>query len=63
MWRSSPPLGAGVEDLRRIPDADLNICLYPEVAESTCLWLERNFGMPFSLHGADRCRRHPRLPG
>ena len=42
------PLGAGVEDLRRIPDADLNICLYPEVAESTCLWLERNFGMPFS---------------
>jgi len=42
------PLGAGVEDLKRIPDADLNICLYPEVAESTCSWLERNFGMPFS---------------
>ncbi len=42
------PLGAGVEDLKRIPDADLNICLYPEVAESTCIWLERNFGMPFT---------------
>ena len=42
------PLGAGVEDLKRIPDADLNICLYPEVAESTCSWLERNFGMPFT---------------
>ena len=42
------PLGAGVDDLQRIPDADLNICLYPEVAESTCSWLERNFGMPFS---------------
>jgi len=42
------PLGAGVEDLQRIPDADLNVCLYPEVAESSCSWLERNFGMPFS---------------
>ena len=42
------PLGAGVEDLKRIPDADLNVCLYPEVAESTCSWLERNFGIPFS---------------
>ena len=42
------PLGAGVDDLKRIPDADLNVCLYPEVAESTCIWLERNFGMPFS---------------
>ena len=42
------PLGAGVEDLKRIPEADLNVCLYPEVGESTCSWLERNFGMPFS---------------
>ena len=42
------PLGAGVEDLKRIPDADLSICLFPEVAESTCIWLERNFGMPFT---------------
>ncbi len=42
------PLGASPEDLMRIPQADLNICLYPEIAESSCIWLERNFGMPFS---------------
>ena len=42
------PLEADIDDLKRIPDADLNVCLYPEIAESTCSWLERNFGMPFS---------------
>ncbi len=42
------PLGATPADLIRIPKADLNICLYPEIAESTCIWLERNFGMPFT---------------
>ncbi len=42
------PLGATIADLKRIPKSDLNICLYPEVAESVCSWLERNFGMPFS---------------
>tara|TARA_B100002051_G_scaffold272387_1_gene309039 strand:- start:529 stop:2100 length:1572 start_codon:yes stop_codon:yes gene_type:complete len=42
------PLGAGVADILRLPNADLNVCLYPEVAESTCSWLERSFGMPFS---------------
>jgi light-independent protochlorophyllide reductase subunit B len=42
------PLGAGVSDVQRLPQADLNVCLYPEVAESTCSWLERNFGIPFS---------------
>ena len=42
------PLGAGVEDILRLPQADLNVCLYPEVAESSCSWLERNFGIPFS---------------
>ena len=41
------PLGASPSDLIRIPNADANVCLYPEVAESTCIWLERNFGMPF----------------
>jgi light-independent protochlorophyllide reductase subunit B len=40
------PLGARVDDLRRIPDADFNICLYPEVAETTCAWLTRTFGQP-----------------
>ena len=42
------PLGAGVGDIRRLPQADLNVCLYPEIAESGCSWLERTFGMPFT---------------
>ncbi|MFP4184348.1 MAG: nitrogenase component 1, partial [Halorhodospira sp.] len=40
------PLGASPEDLRRIPEADFNICLYPEVARTTCEWLKRRFGQP-----------------
>ncbi|MFB1485629.1 MULTISPECIES: ferredoxin:protochlorophyllide reductase (ATP-dependent) subunit B [unclassified Thiocapsa] len=40
------PLGATPEDLLRIPEADFNVCLYPETADQTCLWLERRFGQP-----------------
>jgi len=40
------PQGATPADLARIPEADFNICLYPEVARTTCTWLERNFGQP-----------------
>jgi light-independent protochlorophyllide reductase subunit B len=40
------PLGASPEDLLRIPRADFNVCLYPETADQTCLWLERMFGQP-----------------
>ena len=40
------PLGARPADLQRIPSADANVCLYPEVAGSLCGWLERSFGMP-----------------
>ena len=39
------PLGARPADLMRIPTADANVCLYPEVAASVCSWLERSFGM------------------
>ncbi len=39
------PLGARPADLQRIPTADANLCLYPEVAGSVCSWLERSFGM------------------
>ena len=39
------PLGARPADLQRIPTADANICLYPEVAAPVCSWLERSFGM------------------
>ncbi|HGY5552727.1 MAG TPA: ferredoxin:protochlorophyllide reductase (ATP-dependent) subunit B, partial [Prochlorococcus sp.] len=42
------PLKASPADLMQLPNADLNVCLYPEIAESTCLWLERNYGMAFS---------------
>lgn len=38
------PLDATVDDLARIPDADFNICLYPEIARTLCTWLERQFG-------------------
>ena len=39
------PLGARPADLLRIPSADANVCLYPEVAGAVCSWLERSFGM------------------
>ncbi|MEB3169569.1 MAG: ferredoxin:protochlorophyllide reductase (ATP-dependent) subunit B [Synechococcaceae cyanobacterium] len=39
------PLQARPADLRRIPNADANICLYPELAGTVCSWLERSFGM------------------
>jgi light-independent protochlorophyllide reductase subunit B len=42
----SAPLGAAPDDLRRIPEADANVCLYPEIAQSTCSWLHRSFDMP-----------------
>ncbi|GAB5414637.1 MAG: ferredoxin:protochlorophyllide reductase (ATP-dependent) subunit B [Congregibacter sp.] len=40
------PLSASPHDLLRIPDADANICLYPEVAGPVCDWLQRNFKQP-----------------
>ena len=40
------PLDASVRDVMRLPEADVNVCLYPEIAESTCNWLERTFGQP-----------------
>jgi light-independent protochlorophyllide reductase subunit B len=40
------PMGSTPDDLMRIPNADFNICLYPEIALTTCTWLSRNFGQP-----------------
>ena len=40
------PLGARPADLMRIPSADANLNLYPEVSGTVCSWLERQFGMP-----------------
>jgi light-independent protochlorophyllide reductase subunit B len=42
------PLGASIDDLRRLPDASFNIDLYPEVSRPTAQWLQRSFGMPFT---------------
>ena len=39
------PMGARPADLQRIPSADANVCLYPEIAAPVCSWLERSFGM------------------
>ncbi len=42
----SAPLGAEPDDLKRLPDADANVCLYPEIALTVCSWLQRSFQMP-----------------
>ncbi len=41
------PLGATVADLARIPDADFNVALYPEISGVAADWLKRNHGQPF----------------
>ncbi len=43
---STVPLGASADDIRRLPDADFNIDLYPETSRATALWLEKSFGQP-----------------
>jgi light-independent protochlorophyllide reductase subunit B len=40
------PMGASPDDIRRLPEADFNIDLYPETAHTTAAWLQRHFGMP-----------------
>ena len=38
------PMGATPADLARLGAADFNICLYPEIADTACRWLEKTFG-------------------
>ena len=40
------PLDATPDDIRRIPEADFNIDLYPEISRTTVDWLQRTFRMP-----------------
>ncbi|PTS90842.1 ferredoxin:protochlorophyllide reductase (ATP-dependent) subunit B [Sphingomonas sp. HMWF008] len=53
------PLGASPVDLARLGAADFNICLYPEIADTACRWLDKTFGqktvrtIPIG-HGATR---------
>lgn len=42
------PLDATVADIARIPDADFNVVLYPEIARTTATWLKRSLGQPFT---------------
>ncbi|MBO6757545.1 MAG: ferredoxin:protochlorophyllide reductase (ATP-dependent) subunit B [Roseibium sp.] len=38
------PLGAGARDLARLPDADFNVVLYPEIAAPAARWLKKVHG-------------------
>lgn len=40
------PLGASVEDIARLTEADFNIVLYPEIATPAANWLDKTYGMP-----------------
>ncbi|MEL6967209.1 MAG: ferredoxin:protochlorophyllide reductase (ATP-dependent) subunit B [Pseudomonadota bacterium] len=42
------PLDASIHDLLRIKQADFNVCLYPEIADTTCQWLKRQFRQPYT---------------
>ncbi|MBU3567407.1 ferredoxin:protochlorophyllide reductase (ATP-dependent) subunit B [Polynucleobacter alcilacus] len=42
------PLNASVADLSKIPEADFNVSLYPEISQLTCTWLNKTFGQPFT---------------
>jgi light-independent protochlorophyllide reductase subunit B len=40
------PMGASAADIARLPDADFNVVLYPEIADVTARWLEKAFRQP-----------------
>jgi light-independent protochlorophyllide reductase subunit B len=42
------PLGASPADIARLPEADFNVVMYPELARSAAEWLKRNFAMPYT---------------
>tara|TARA_E500000178_G_scaffold356419_2_gene434189 strand:- start:61812 stop:63368 length:1557 start_codon:yes stop_codon:yes gene_type:complete len=42
------PLGASVDNLRAIPNADFNIVLYPEIGRLTAEWLKKRFGQDYN---------------
>ncbi|MFK7957035.1 MAG: ferredoxin:protochlorophyllide reductase (ATP-dependent) subunit B [Lysobacterales bacterium] len=42
------PLDACPEDLARLGNADFNVVLYPEVADTAARWLKRTFGQPMT---------------
>jgi len=42
------PLGATPADIARLPAAEFNVMLYPEIAEPACRWLEREHGQKYT---------------
>ncbi|MEO0911803.1 MAG: ferredoxin:protochlorophyllide reductase (ATP-dependent) subunit B [Pseudomonadota bacterium] len=42
------PLDARPADIARLGAAEFNVMLYPEIAETTCRWLEREFGQKYT---------------
>lgn len=42
------PMGARPADIARLPDADFNVVLYPEIANPAAQWLKRTFGQPMT---------------
>ena len=42
------PMGSSPGDLTRLGDADFNVVLYPEVANTAAQWLEKTHGQPFT---------------
>ena len=40
------PMGASAADIARLAEADFNVVLYPETAQLTAQWLERQHGQP-----------------
>ena len=42
------PLHASVQDIRRLPQADFNVVLYPELARTAAQWLQRHCEQPFT---------------
>jgi light-independent protochlorophyllide reductase subunit B len=42
------PLGASPADIARLPEADFNVVLYPEIALSAAQYLERAFKQPYT---------------
>jgi len=42
------PMGATPSALAQLGNADFNVVLYPEIAETAATWLKRHFGQPFT---------------
>jgi light-independent protochlorophyllide reductase subunit B len=42
------PLSATPDDIARLADADFNVVMYPEIAQLSAQWLQRQFKQPFT---------------